>query len=886
MYRLFTSKIFKKQFLSYVLLIFTTFAVISALLFSTTNRSLRKQQLYLVENYRRQASNSIQSWLNDKKQFVKSQALYAGKLAEAGESDKKILDTVRKQLAWNDNYLNFSLITENGIAVNTAGESEIFDLSKREYYLKGIRGESSITGFYGGAKTGTPVMAIGEPVYVEGKIKYIFAAFIKLEKVKQIVETQNFGDWGHAYLVDNERTFITDSRFVKEFINGIINKEQYKINTAAVEDLMKMRAGTKMYKDFMGENVFGSYEWLDLLQVGLIVEFRESEVMQPITQQLELLSLLAVLVGIMGIFLAFTMSKRLIMPVEAIISSIEKFIDRRDTQPISIKTNTELDRLVGHFNNMKAAIKLREEQLQAKNKELKIQTAEALEATKLKSQFLANMSHELRTPLNSIIGFTTRVIKKSGDVLPEIQRENLDIVRQEAIHLLELINDLLDYSKIEAGKMDLHMEEFNLHDVISEVYNIIKPIADEKGLKYEVSCYAPANIPVLSDRIKVKQILINLLSNACKYSDSGKVRLSVTETPFFYKIAVEDEGIGIGTENLGNIFDEFRQVDGSYTRKVGGTGLGLSITKKFLDMLGGRIEVESELGRGSCFTVYIPIQSSVPTGSEILPSLAGGTQQRGDKTVVCIDDDPNVQRLYKQYLNEQGYEIISFDGCGDVIAVIKDIMPNVIILDIILPEKDGWDILANLKKDPVTKKIPIIMASVLSEENIAYKMGADEYLVKPVTQDELIETVISTIDKKAGIDIIVADDDENYLNLMGQFLREEEISYRLARNGEEALALITEKKPDLLVLDIMMPVKDGFSVMEQMKKNPSYKDIHTIVVTAKSLSTKEKEELQARANRVIQKSGTHIDQVMQAIIERLKEKNANVQNSGRGRPAS
>jgi len=380
------------------------------------------------------------------------------------------------------------------------------------------------------------------------------------------------------------------------------------------------------------------------------------------------------------------------------------------------------------------------------------------------------------------------------------------------------------------------------------------------------------NIPIVSDRIKIKQILINLLSNAIKYSEKGTIRLSLEKIKSYYCIKVEDEGLGIAHENIDNIFDEFRQIDGSYTRKVGGTGLGLSITKKFVIMLGGKIEVTSILGVGSCFTVYLPTELLTTKVDDLDLCEEGKASVHTKIKVVCVDDDPNVQRLYKQYLNEQGFETIALNGKEDVVAKIIEIEPDVVLLDIMLPNKDGWEILAELKNSSKTKRVPIIMASVLSEKNLAFRMKADEYLIKPVSQEELIDTILRIISKKDCIEVLVADDDENFLNLMGQYLSEESMDYRLAKDGVDALELMKKKKPDLVILDIMMPKKDGFTVIDEIQKNSEWKGIPIIVVTAKDLTNKEKEQLQERTNMVIQKSGTHIENVMEMILKRIKEK--------------
>lgn len=322
----------------------------------------------------------------------------------------------------------------------------------------------------------------------------------------------------------------------------------------------------------------------------------------------------AAIAAIFAILISIVFSLSITKPIKMLIQATENITKHHYQQPIDLESDVDLGTLIKNFNAMQVAIKVREDELKMKNSAIKAQMVIIGEANKLKGQFLANMSHELRTPLNSIIGFTTRAIRKCADILPPIQLDNLKIVKSEADHLLELINDLLDYSKLEAGKVELHLERFNLDEVIEEVNNMATALMEGKPLKYEQEIFNVGNIPITSDRLKVKQIIINLMSNAIKYSEKGTIKLSVDLMGTFYCLKVLDEGIGIASENLVNIFDEFRQVDGSYTRKIGGTGLGLSITKKYAEMLGGRIEVTSTLGAGSCFTVYLPIKVSENTG--------------------------------------------------------------------------------------------------------------------------------------------------------------------------------------------------------------------------------------------------------------------------------
>lgn len=710
------------------------------------------------------------------------------------------------------------------------------------------------TGARGYAISGSDVFL--EPFY-EGQEEYIehYNYLVELTKDKEYAtknlealneKYQKWLEWEKTKVI-GYRQQVNDGTMEMEDLVELINSQVGK------NEMDSIRRSVKDLIDGEKSILESRYETLKRTQknTGFVMSFG---------------GFLTALVSIaISIFTALTVSR----PVKLLIDATKSIRDQRYKEKLKHVGDKDLNILIDSFNEMQEMIKHREEELGIKNEVLKSQMAEVNEANKLKSQFLANMSHELRTPLNSIIGFTNRVIKKSGEALPVTQQENLVIVREEANHLLELINSLLDYSKIEAGKMEIHPENFNLLKVVDEVYQMTKPLAENQKIGYKQLAYTEEEIPIKSDRMKVKQILINLLSNAFKYSERGTVTFSVGTKDNKYYIRVKDEGVGISKEDILHIFDEFRQVDGTYTRKVGGTGLGLSITKKFVEMLGGKIRVCSTLGKGSCFTVILPqdIEGDNPFEEETNPNLVSYK-----KRIVCVDDDQNIQRLYKQYLNDYEFDVISLNGNEDVIEKIVRIQPDAILLDIMLPNKDGWEILTELKNNLKTKNIPVIMASVLSEKNLAYRMKADDYLIKPVTQEELLEAIMRTISKKQGIDVLVGDDDENFLNLIGQFLGEENIPYRLARDGEAVLTEMQFKKPDILILDIMMPKKDGFTVIEEIRSNPEIKETPIIIVTAKDLTKREKDELHERTSIIIQKSAVMMDTVMETLVRRIKER--------------
>lgn len=752
------SSIFKKQFLSYILIICMTFLTISIVLLRTTTSSLQNHQLEMAKNYRKQVTNSLLLWIGNKENDLKNEAQYISELDDKKVRAKEFMNIIKKQISRDDSVADILVLDEGGKVINSTVYAKNTDLSSRNYFINGIKGQTTITSFYKGVKNGDPIMAIGEPVIKNGEIRYVIVDIIELSAVKKFIEGFNFGDWGHAYFVDGQGMFITNNSYINDFIKSKdVNK--YRINSKAVTEVIEKKDGTGIYEDFNGQRVFGSYKWIEPLQVGLIIEFNAKATMKPIDDLMMVIRVLAFVVIISGTGLAFIMSKRIVDPINKLISSTKNIIEQDYKSAINIKTDSELDELINSFNEMQIVIKNREEELNKKNNALRIQTDKAMEANKLKGEFLANMSHELRTPLNSIIGFTNRVLKKSENILPKVQFENLNIVKQESYHLLGMINDLLDYSKLEAGKMELNCEEFDLKDVIDEVSSMIEVLIGDKPISYETIIYTAEKINTYTDRLKVKQILINLLSNAVKYSENGSIKLIVENKDSSYIISVKDEGIGIAEENLKIIFDEFTQVDGSYTRKIGGTGLGLSITKKLVEILGGEIKVKSVLNEGSIFSVKLPIDfnKNKETNDKYM---------QNKKHVLCIDDDSNLQKLYKQYLCEYDFEVISLSNGNNIIERVISIKPQVILLDIMLPGKDGWQLLKEIKSNDLTKNTPVIMVSVLNEQELAYKLSADGYLVKPITQDELIETINNVTSHNNINPRILEDDNSKYISII------------------------------------------------------------------------------------------------------------------------
>jgi len=522
--------------------------------------------------------------------------------------------------------------------------------------------------------------------------------------------------------------------------------------------------------------------------------------------------------------------------------------------------------------------------LERKRAEIALHSAKekAEEATRTKSIFLANMSHELRTPLNAIIGFTRLVMRRSKDVLPAKQYENLEKILVSGEHLLSLINAVLDLAKVEAGRIDLRPVEFALEPLVDLCLRIVEPML--KSDRVELVKEVEPDLPTLvQDQEKVRQVLTNLLGNAAKFTEAGSIRVHARHRDGAVIVEVSDTGIGIPEQARELIFEEFRQVDGGSTRQHGGTGLGLAISRRLARLMGGDITVESAVGTGSTFVLRLPLRHGARTSTTppVAPvadhgaretalsdqaSVPGSTSLDGP-AVLVIDDDPNVIELLRENLAEAGYRVVGARDGDEGISKAREIRPDSIVLDIVMPRKDGWQVLHELKVDPATRDIPIVLHSVVDQKNLGYRLGAADYLVKPFERDSLL-AALSRASRHCRR-LLVVDDDPNVIDMVRQLLEGEPVTVDAAADGREALRVIAQQPPDVIFLDLLMPGLDGFGVLETLQADPGWRQIPVIVLTAKTLTAEETTLLERRTLAVIEKRGLERGALLQEVRRAL-----------------
>jgi len=609
---------------------------------------------------------------------------------------------------------------------------------------------------------------------------------------------------------------------------------------------------------------------------------------------------------LVAFLISYKLQPMIAKPVMDLVRTAKVVTEKKDYLVRAHKaSDDEVGALIDAFNQMLTVIQQRDAELQHANDMLEIynqnlekkvqeRTAEltrataeaqeakttAEEANRAKSAFLANMSHELRTPLNAIIGYSEMLQEDAQDLGQKHFVADLQKIHSAGKHLLGLINDVLDISKIEAGKMDLFLETIDVPAMVQDVVNTIKPLVQKNGNSIVVEC-ADNLGPMRADATKVRQALFNLLSNACKFTDKGTISLRVSRERnvraghFVFRVC--DSGIGMTQEQMSKLFKAFTQADASTTRKYGGSGLGLAITRHFCQMMGGEVTVESEVGKGSAFTVKLPAVVISPKQekhetAQTIKSQRVSEAPPGASTILVIDDDPTVHDLMRRFLTKEGFRVAIAPGGKEGIQLAKELKPDLITLDVLMAETDGWSVLTTLKADPETADIPVIILTMFDDKEMGFALGASDYMTKPINRDRLVTVLRKHHHGHGPSQVLVIEDEPSIRQMVRRVLEKEGWLVREAENGKAGLRAVAESRPAVILLDLMMPVMNGFDFVQELRKNKEWHDIPIVILTAKDLTVEDRQQLKGNVERVYQKGEYNRDQLLNEVRELVKNR--------------
>ncbi|NJR62022.1 MAG: response regulator [Cyanobacteria bacterium CRU_2_1] len=754
------------------------------------------------------------------------------------------------------------------------------------YYMQGRLG-TYVQNVYPSPLTGKPTMTVATPLIdSQGRSQGVLVINLNLRRMDGIIsERTGLGETGETYLVDRFNEFVSADRFGRpEFARGV--------HTTGIDAALDGKDGTGLYRDYTGTSVIGVFRWLENQELALLVEMDQEEAFAPARQLAGAIFAVGIVsAGVLALGV-YWLARRITRPILAIAETASQVAAGDLEAEAPVLTEDEVGVMATSFNQMTRQLKRSRDELEDYSRTLEqkveqrtaelahaVEAAEAAraiaeDANKTKSQFLANMSHELRTPLNAIIGYSEMLREESDDRGYQGFSNDLQTIYREAKHLLGLINDILDLSKIEAGKVELYLEPIEVATLIEDISVTIQPLLERNHNTLKVQLpESPGDIK--ADRTRVRQILLNLLSNACKFTEQGTILLTVQRNESdrmkanhqaspVIQFQVSDTGIGMTPEQLGRLFQAFSQADASTTRKYGGTGLGLTISRRLCQMMGGDILVQSEYGKGTTFTVTLPVE--VPDPKAVLQSTANEASKPAQtSTILVIDDDAATRELVQRYLEKEGFQVVTAATGERGLELARQLRPDAITLDVMMPTMDGWSVLSALKDDPVVANIPVVMLTLVDDRELGFALGASDYITKPLDWKTLAPILKKHQQQTDSREVLIVEDDMASRQMLRRILEREGWSVSEAENGRAALSQLTTYLPRLILLDLLMPEMDGFEFVAELQRHPDWRSLPIVVISSADITTEDRVRLGDQVEKVLQKGAYSRDALLNEV---------------------
>jgi len=579
--------------------------------------------------------------------------------------------------------------------------------------------------------------------------------------------------------------------------------------------------------------------------------------LQPVINRLILTTVgLTVLSMLVSVLISVALSTRITRPLAELTAGARGLAEGHFDRRLSLRSGgKELSVLAETFNHMTERLKHNVEQLEESNKKLAAVNEELKELDRMKSDLLANVSHELRTPLTAIKGYTDYILDGKLGSITEKQERGLVVVQRNLERLSKSINALLDFSRMDAGRIALNIQPFHLLPLVEQIHGTLRSELEGKGISFQLQV-PPDLPPVIGDRDKLGQVIENLVINAIKFTpEGGRIQVAADRSSSSGRpsalVQVADTGIGIPEAQLGKIFNRFHQVDGSTTRRFGGVGLGLAIVKSILDAHRAAVSVESEVGRGTRFRFSLPL---LDKNLETAESPAVASPPSAEALVLVVDDDPEMQRATRLSLEREGFAVVTAASAQEGAALAARRRPDLILLDLLLPDRNGLELLQSLKADAVTRDIPVLVVSVTSDSVKALSLGAAECLTKPVDSQVIVPMVRRLLDGTLhGATVLVVDDEADTVDFIRDTLKSHGLRVLVAHDGRQAMEILERRRPDLVLLDVMMPQMSGFEVLERIAGSPALAGTPVIVLTARAGDADAQRGLALGARRCLSK---------------------------------